>query len=117
MSVGSELWRTVRHRQWLVFVIFFVLCSLAGIVLPPTPRHLQTISTAERLLMLGVGLSLLMLSLSLSFYFADSWTGLRTAANKTTYRIWLGFETLVGVPFAFACVAFGGVCLWIVFVK
>jgi len=120
MKVGSELWRTIRYRQWLLFAIVFALLSLAAIALPPTPylpRHVQPLPVLSRLVLFAIGLSTLTLSASVSFYFVDSWRANRPAANKAAIRIWLGFETLVGVPFALACIPVGFACLWVVFAR
>jgi ABC-type uncharacterized transport system permease subunit len=113
MSIG----KTIRERQGVLFVALCGLFIVAAIVLPTNPRHPQPLPFTARILLLTIGLVALTFAVSLCFYFVDSWKKKHSVANKTAYRVWLGLETIVGVPFALLCVQVSLMCLWLVFTR
>jgi hypothetical protein len=111
--MGRKLWEVIRHRPWVVFAVCFGLYIAVALALPNID-HRIALSIPVRLVILAVGISTLALAVSLAFYFVDTWTRRNGVRNRTSFWVWMVFETLLGVPFAAVCFAWAGMCLWIV---
>jgi len=109
-----KLWELIRHRHWVVAGFWFATYIIAAVALPNTDHRMLPLSVPLRLTMLAVGVSTLVFAVSLSFYFFDSWSRSRTVATSVMYKVWISFETVLGVPFTLICFAFAGVCFWVV---
>ncbi len=114
-TIAKKYWETTRYHQWQ---LFFALCILLVCSAPAIPNiDSREFSVYLRLLFLVIGLTFVTYSTSLGCYFFDSWRKHRSELRPTAYHIWLGFETLVGVPFAGLCMWAGVMVLFVVFFR
>jgi hypothetical protein len=102
-------WRRTQQHRGLVFLGWYVCLTLAAIALPRSPH----LSVAQRAACIVTGLATLLFAASLCAYFVEAWKRQRQVAHRGEYTAWVLLESLIGVPFAFACAAGGLLALWV----
>jgi hypothetical protein len=103
----------IRHHHLVVFGICFAMYALAAIVLPHTGYRVLPLSFPLRFTVVAVGLSTFVFAISLSFYFFDSWSRKTEVEDSFSYKVWITFETLFGVPFTLSCFVWAAMCMWV----
>jgi hypothetical protein len=105
-----DLWQKALRHRGLLFAAWFVGLSLAAIVLP---AHMQILTVFQRVIIFAVGVLTLLFAVSLATYFIEAWKQSALVSNKREYTLWLGFETLIGVPFVIGCASLACMSLWV----
>jgi hypothetical protein len=103
------LWRKTQRHRGLVFLGWYLCVALAGIALPRS-GHL---SIGQRAGCVVASCATLLFAGTLCAYFVEAWKRQHQVANKGQYTAWVLFESVIGVPFALACVAGAFAGLWV----
>ena len=107
-----DLWKVIRTRQWLIFCITFVLFTVAAMMLPNTDSR-APLTISMRAVFFATGVATFAFALSLTCYFFAAWRSKIFPQGSVIYRLWIAFETLVGVPVAAVCYVFALASIWV----
>jgi hypothetical protein len=99
-----------------VFCVCCVLYIVAAVLMPNLDSH-TPLSTPARIALFVLGIGTLAFALSLTCYFLEIWRRWKISVLGTGYRIWVAFETLVGVPFAVLCYCFAILSIGVALLK
>lgn len=86
----------IEKHLFFVFLAWWVTSVFAAAILPPSPSHVRPEwSLTIWSIVIMVSMLTIYTATILLIYFYQSWKELPTVANKTSYSVWLGFESLV----------------------